>query len=159
MASHVLFTLACIFALRMLAFFFFLIVVAQMVKNLPETQETWIQFRGWEDPLKKEIIIHSSILAWRIPGTEDPDWLQSMGSHTWLSDQHWHFLLLPKDCRCCLLFSVANCNCYKSLDRLVLWGAPRRGCNHKGPFLLSCLSSSQCYFLYNFLLHSHFLLL
>ena len=80
MVSDVLFSLACIFALRMLAFFFFLIVIAQMVKNPPAMQETRIRFLGWEDPLEKEMIIQSSILAWRIPGTDDPDWLQSMGS-------------------------------------------------------------------------------
>ena len=51
-----------------------------MVKNPPAMQETRIRFLGWEDPLEKEMIIQSSILAWRIPGTDDPDWLQSMGS-------------------------------------------------------------------------------
>ena len=57
-------------------------LMVQMVKTLPAMQETWVPSLGGEDPLEKEIIIHSSILAWRIPGTEDPDWLQSMGSHT-----------------------------------------------------------------------------
>ena len=52
---------------------------AQLVKNLPAMQETWIQFLGWEDPLEKEMATHSSILAWRIPRTEDPGGLQSMG--------------------------------------------------------------------------------
>ena len=47
-------------------------LVAQMVKNLPAMQETWIQYLGWEDPLDKELITHSSILAWRIPWTEEP---------------------------------------------------------------------------------------
>ena len=41
-------------------------LVAQMVKNLPATQETQVQFLGWEDPLEKEVATHSSILAWRI---------------------------------------------------------------------------------------------
>ena len=40
---------------------------AQMVKNLPAVQETWVQSLGWEDPLEKGMAIHSSILAWRIP--------------------------------------------------------------------------------------------
>ena len=51
-----------------------------MVKNLPTRQEIWVQFLGQEDPLEKEIATHSSILAWRIPWTEEePDGLQSMG--------------------------------------------------------------------------------
>ena len=47
--------------------------------HLP-TQEMWIQALGWEDPLEKEMATHSSILAREIPGTEEPDGLQSMGS-------------------------------------------------------------------------------
>ena len=58
-------------------------LVAQTVKkNLPAMQETWIQYLGWEDPLEKELTAHSSILAWRIPWTEEPDRLQSMGLQT-----------------------------------------------------------------------------
>ena len=55
-------------------------LVAQLVKNLPAMQETWVQFLGWEDPLEKEMATHSSILAWRIPWTEEPGSLQSMWS-------------------------------------------------------------------------------
>ena len=55
-------------------------LVAQTVKNLPAIQETWAQSLGWEDPLEKEKATHSSILAWRIPWTEEPGGLQSMGS-------------------------------------------------------------------------------
>ena len=55
-------------------------LVAQMVKNLPAVQETWVLLLGWEDPLKKGMATHSSILAWRIPWTEEPGRLQSMGS-------------------------------------------------------------------------------
>ena len=43
-------------------------------------QETWVQSLVWEDPLEKEMVTHSSILAWRIPRTKEPDGLQSMGS-------------------------------------------------------------------------------
>ena len=53
-----------------------------MVKNLPETQETQVQSPGQENPLEKEMVTHSSILAWRTPWTEDPGELQSMGSQT-----------------------------------------------------------------------------
>ena len=52
-------------------------LVAQLVKNLPAVQETWIQSLGWEDPLEKRKATHSSILAWRIPWTEN-----SMGSQS-----------------------------------------------------------------------------
>ena len=54
--------------------------VAQKVKNLPAMQETGVQSLGQEDILKKEMETHSSILAWKIPWTEEPDRLQSMGS-------------------------------------------------------------------------------
>ena len=53
---------------------------AQSVKNLPAMQETWVLFLSSEDPLENEIAIHSSILAWKIPWTEEPGGLQSMGS-------------------------------------------------------------------------------
>ena len=51
-----------------------------MVKNLPAMQETQVQSLGQEDPLEKEMAAHSSILAWRIPQTEEPSRLRSMGS-------------------------------------------------------------------------------
>ena len=54
--------------------------MAQLVKNLPAMQETRVQSLGWEDPLEKGMETHSSILAWRIPWTEEPGGLQSMGS-------------------------------------------------------------------------------
>ena len=53
---------------------------AQLVKNWPAMWETWVQSLGWEDPLEKEMITHSSILAWEIPWTEKPGGLQFMGS-------------------------------------------------------------------------------
>ena len=55
-------------------------LVAQRVKCLPAMQETQVQSLVWEDPLEKERATHSSILAWRIPWTEEPGGLQSMGS-------------------------------------------------------------------------------
>ena len=55
-------------------------LVALMVKNLPAMQETCVQSLGQEDPLEKGMATHSSILAWRIPGTEEPGGLQSRGS-------------------------------------------------------------------------------
>ena len=57
-------------------------LVAWMVKRLPTMQETQVQSQGREDPLEKEMAAHSSILAWRIPWTEDPGGPQSVGSQT-----------------------------------------------------------------------------
>ena len=55
--------------------------VAQMVKNPPAMQETGVQSLGWEDPLEEEMATHPSILAWRIPRTEEAGGLQSVQSH------------------------------------------------------------------------------
>ena len=55
-------------------------LVAQMVKRLPTMWKTRVRSLGWEDPLEKEMATHSSILAWKIPWTEEPGRLQSMGS-------------------------------------------------------------------------------
>ena len=52
--------------------------MAQIVKRLPTMQETWVQSLGWEDLLEKEMAPHSSILAWKIPWTEEPGGLQTM---------------------------------------------------------------------------------
>ena len=57
-------------------------LVAQMVKNLPAVQKTWVQSLGWEDPLETGMATHSSILAWSIPWTEEPGGLPSMGLRT-----------------------------------------------------------------------------
>ena len=54
-------------------------LVAQLVKRLPAMQETWVRSLGWEDPLEKEMATHFSTLAWKIPWTEEPGRLQSMG--------------------------------------------------------------------------------
>ena len=54
--------------------------MAQRLKRLPAMHETWVRSLGWEDPLEKEMATHSSILAWRIPWTEELGGLQSTGS-------------------------------------------------------------------------------
>ena len=89
------------------------VIVAQLVKNLPAMWETWVQYLGWEDPLEKGMATHSSILAWRIPWTEEPgrvtksrtrlsDFTQSCLynlSHLWTKNVSCHFnkqrMLLP----------------------------------------------------------------
>ena len=69
-------------------------LVAQTVKRLPAMRETWVQFLGREDPLEKEMAIHFSTLAWKIPSMEEPDRLQSMGAQSWtrLSDFTFTFM-------------------------------------------------------------------
>ena len=57
-------------------------LMAQTGKNLPAVQEMWVQYLGQEDSLEKGMATHSSILAWRILWTEEPDGLQSMGSQS-----------------------------------------------------------------------------
>ena len=61
--------------------------VAQLVKNLPAVQETWVRFLGWEDPLEKEVATHSSILAWKISWTEgcSPWGRKESGMTEWLT--------------------------------------------------------------------------
>ena len=63
-------------------------LVAQRVKNLLSMQETWVRSLGQEDPLEKGMVTHSSFLAWKIPWTEEPEGLQSIGLQNWtqLSD-------------------------------------------------------------------------
>ena len=72
--------------------------MAQKVNNLPAMEETRVRSLDWEDPLEKGMATHAHILAWRIPGTEEPDRLQSMGSqrvrHDWAANT---FTLLGPD--------------------------------------------------------------
>ena len=63
-------------------------LVAQMVKNLPAMQETWIWSLGWGGPLEKEKATHSSILAWKTPWTEEPNGLSPWG-HKELDTTEW----------------------------------------------------------------------
>ena len=69
-------------------------LVAQRVKCLPTMQETWVQSLGWEDLLEKEMATHSSILAWKIPWTEEPGRLQK--SQTQMSDFTFTFTFMAE---------------------------------------------------------------
>ena len=73
-------------------------LVAQMRKNLAAMWEPWIWSLDWENPLEKGVATHSSTLAWRIPWTEEPGWLQSMGSqrvgHDWVTFTHSAFFMV-----------------------------------------------------------------
>ena len=82
-------------------------LVTQTVKNLPAIQETWVWSSGWKDPLEKGVAAHSSILAKRVPWTEEPGRLQSTGSqrlgHNWLTNTftnyfHTHKLQCLTEC-------------------------------------------------------------
>ena len=74
--------------------------MAQTVKNLPALQETWVWSLGWEEPLEEEMATHCYNLAWRIPWTEEPGGLQSMGSqrvrHGWATNAFTSFSLSPR---------------------------------------------------------------
>ena len=72
-------------------------LVAQMVKNPPAMLETWVRSLGWEDSLEREMATHSSVLAWRIPWTEEPGRLQSMGSQRVGCNFHFHLCSLEED--------------------------------------------------------------
>ena len=69
-------------------------ILLNMVKSLPAMQETWVQSLGWEDPLEEAMATYFSIPAWRIPWTEKPGGLLSMGSHRvgqdWVINTHTH---------------------------------------------------------------------
>ena len=86
-------------------------LMAQKVKNLPAMQKTQVWTLGWEDPLEKEMVTHSNILAWKIPWMEEPGRLQFMGSqkvrHNWATNTHFlkglGLIFLP--CSQCCLFS------------------------------------------------------
>ena len=73
-------------------------LVAQKLKRLPAMRETWVRSLGREDPLEKEMATYSSILAWRIPWTEEPGGLQSTGlqrvRHDWATSLHFTSLWL-----------------------------------------------------------------
>ena len=73
-------------------------LVAQRLRHLPAMRETWVQPLCREDPLEKELTTHSNILAWRIPWTEKPGGLQSIGSqrvrHNWVTSLSFTFLLV-----------------------------------------------------------------
>ena len=74
-------------------------LVAQTVNNLPAIQETWVQTLGWEDSVEKGMTTQCSILAWKMPWTEEPDGLLSMGlqrvRHNWATNAHTTAILVP----------------------------------------------------------------
>ena len=117
------------------------LAVAQRLKRLPAIQETWVWSVGQEDPLEKEMAPHSSILAWRIPWTEDPGELQSTGSQsrTRLSD----FTSLSRCCHhvLCLVTQSSSTLCAPRL--LWLWGFPGKSAGVGCHFLLQGIFPTQ----------------
>ena len=87
-------------------------LVAQIVKNLPAMQETWVWPLGWEDPLEKGMATHTSILVWRIPWTEEFCDLQFMGlqrvGHDWVEKVSFHSN--PKERQCQRMLKLPH-NC------------------------------------------------
>ena len=129
-------------------------LVVQMVKHLPTMRETRVRSLGWEDLLEKEMTTHSSILAWRIPRTEEHGRLQSMGSQrvgwTWLSELHsfTQHLLYQKDLLNVCLSYVKWCSQKGSTVRSVLLQFFIIFlCNFLSPFFLSFFYSQFSLFL------------
>ena len=86
--------------------------LAQMVKRLPAVWETWVRSLGWEDPLEKEMATHSRTLAWKIPLTEQPGRLQSMGlqrvEYDWMTSLHFTSCPLSLWCHPAISSSVIS---------------------------------------------------
>ena len=127
--------------------------MSQMVKNLPMMQETWVWSLGQEDPLEKGMATHSCILAWRIPWTEEPGGLQSMGSqrirYDWVTNTSlqnlyvflrftdlWFFvdnlcdekslfiyLFLAMQDLCCCLWAFSGCSKWRLLSSCGVWAS------------------------------------
>ena len=120
-----------------------------MIKNLPTMQETWVQSLGREDPPEEKMETHSSIIAWRIPWTEDPGGLQSMGSqrvrHDWVTYIH-----TPAGSQGRGDTGVGNPGPWSML--LALWGLPSlllfqpgvSGFHLREVISFLCLESNQC---------------
>ena len=113
-------------------------LVAQMVKNLPAMCETWVRSLDWEDPLEKGMATHSSILAWKIPWTEEPGRLQSMGlqrvRHNWVTFTLRSYKLGILEDFCLIIYCVIAVLC--TVHRLILL-----------TFFFSQLSSIHLFFL------------
>ena len=126
--------------IHLISIWYWASLVAQLVKSLPAIWETCVQSLGWEDPLEKGMVTHSSILAWKILGTEEPGGLHSMGSkrigHDWVTNT-FHFYvnttsvistILNPSLSCVPICNTVNCAVYvllrsKSLasEKMIKW--------------------------------------
>ena len=101
--------------------------MAQRLKHLPAIQQPWVRSLGWEDPLEKEMATHSSILAWRIPWTEEPVELQSMGSQR-----------VRHDCATSLHFTSSHSEKISDLTKILFKNRKTKA--HKGQVIWPNLS-------------------
>ena len=94
-----------------------------MVKSLPAMRETWVRFLGREDPLEKEMAIHSNTLAWKVPWMAEPDRIQFMGSqrvgHDWATSLHFRIFVFF--CCCSFYISTAMFSFIDTHSPLILW--------------------------------------
>ena len=119
--------------------------MAQKVKNLPSMWKSWDQSLGWEDSLEKGMATHSSVLAWRIPGTGEPGGLPSMGSHRVRHD--WEISLsLFLSCTGEGNGNLVQCSCLENPRDGGAWWAAIYGVaqSRTGLKRLSSSSNSQC---------------
>ena len=100
-------------------------LVAQMVRSLPAMRETWVQSLRQEDTLEKEISIHSSIVAWKIPWTEEPCRLQSMGSQSRTRLSNFTYRPSNRQAQCASRFkeTLGSGGRVEALG-LLMWSAP-----------------------------------
>ena len=139
--------------------------MTQMVKHLPTMQETWVQSLDWEDLLEKEMATHASTLAWKIPWTEEPGRLQSMGSQRVGQDRatslslfsslsyiclHLHFI------REILAMSISAVQATSSLASLIHISETEGGYEILSELqLLRCLCKLQTHLVLTSLIYSH----
>ena len=117
-------------------------LVAQMVKHLSAVQKVWVWSLGWEDPLEEEMATHSSIPAWRIPWTEEPDRLQSIGLKR--AGQDWKDLVCTQLTVCRLSTDyLAWMTCY---FHYVFWYPQRLGSGNDRVLLIQFILHHMCYF-------------
>ena len=125
----------------------FLSVVSQMVQNLSAVQETWVQSLGWKAPLEKEMATHSSILARRIPWTEEPGGLQSVGlqrvGHNWVANTYtqWFSRVQDEVAQSCPILYDPMDSCPPGL--LHPWDSPGKNTGVGCHFLLQGIFPTQ----------------
>ena len=108
-------------------------LVTQTVKHRPAMWETWVRSLAWEDPLEKEMATYFSTLAWKIPWTEEPWRLQSMGwqivGHDWMASLHFIRLFWRKKWQPTPVFLPGKFHGQRSLAGYSLWGCKEVGHN------------------------------
>ena len=108
-------------------------LVAQLVKNLPAVWETWVPSLGWGDPLEEGTATHSSILAWRIPWTEEPGGLQSMGlqrvGYDWVTKHSTATLYMFHVYN--IKYILTAWNYYMTSRNTQSWNRPKNVCQFK----------------------------